>query len=50
MTYRTSIEVLALATDPEARIEVRSAHPEPVQARQPEEAVAAEPVYSEVNR
>jgi hypothetical protein len=42
-------EVLALAEDPEARIEVRSAHPEPVFGRQPEQVVEVEPVFSEVN-
>jgi hypothetical protein len=43
-------EVLGLASDPEARIEVRSAHVEPVLAHRPEDAVAEEPVFSEVNR
>jgi len=43
-------EVVALAADPEARIEVRSAHPEPIHARHPEQAVEPEPVFSEVNR
>lgn len=42
-------EVLALAADPEARIEVRSANTEPVFIRQPEPD-AAEAVFSEVNR
>jgi hypothetical protein len=43
-------EVLALAADPEARIEVRTAHLQPILARQPEPAVEAEPAFSEVNR
>jgi hypothetical protein len=43
-------EVLAVAADPEARIEVRSAHSEPVLQRRPEEAAEPEPVFSEVNR
>lgn len=43
-------EVVALASDPEARIEVRSAHPESVPARPAEQAVQLEPVFSEVNR
>jgi hypothetical protein len=42
-------EVVALAADPEARIEVRSAHPEPVAARPAEQAIESEPVFSEVN-
>jgi hypothetical protein len=39
-------EVLELAADPEARIEVRTAHLQPVHARQPDEAVEAEPAFS----
>ena len=42
-------EVVALAADPEARIEVRSAHPEPVAARPTEQAIEHQPVFSEVN-
>jgi hypothetical protein len=45
-------EVAALAADPDARIEVRSAHPEQVPARptEPEPAIEPEPIFSEVNR
>jgi hypothetical protein len=43
-------EVLALAADPKARIEVRTAQLQPVLAPPPEEAVDAEPAFSEINR
>jgi len=47
-------EVVALAADPEARIEVRGGHPEPVVARPVEEPIEQpnepEPIFSEVNR
>jgi len=43
-------EVLGLAKDPEARIEVRSAYVEPVLSRPSEAPAAEEPVFSEVNR
>jgi hypothetical protein len=42
-------EVLALASDPEARIEVRTASPTQAIPRQPEESVQVPPVFSEVN-
>jgi hypothetical protein len=47
-------EVLALAADPQARIEVRSAQAEPVPAGKPAENLAepepdAAPVFSQIN-
>ena len=39
-------EVLALAADPQARIEVRTAHLPPVLGPRPEEAVEPEPAFS----
>ena len=42
-------EVVALAADPEARIEVRSAHLEPIPARPTEQLIEPEPIFSEVN-